>query len=84
AKLAVIYPRLTNTASMADYWLPAAPGTEAALLLGIAHVMLRDDLCDLDFVRRWTNWDEYLRVVHPNEPIEFDRFLALLTEEYAR
>ncbi|HEU5423098.1 MAG TPA: molybdopterin-dependent oxidoreductase, partial [Nitrolancea sp.] len=50
AKLAVIDPRLSNTASMADYWLPAAPGTEAALLLGIAHVMLRDGLCDLDFV----------------------------------
>ena len=32
AKLAVIDPRLSNTASRADYWLPAWPGTEGAVL----------------------------------------------------
>src|SRR6266571_5479824 len=35
AKLAVVDPRLSNTASMADYWLAPWPGTEAAMLLAI-------------------------------------------------
>jgi anaerobic selenocysteine-containing dehydrogenase len=37
-------PRQSNTASAADVWLPIKPGTEAALGLGIAHVILRDGL----------------------------------------
>ena len=36
AKLAVMDPRLSNTASMADYWLPTYPGSEAAVLLAMA------------------------------------------------
>ena len=42
AKICVVDTRLTNTASMADYWLSPWPGTEAALLLAIAHVLLRE------------------------------------------
>ncbi|HTO13549.1 MAG TPA: molybdopterin-dependent oxidoreductase, partial [Candidatus Binatia bacterium] len=38
AKVAVIDSRLSNTASMADYWLAPWPGSEAALLLAMAHV----------------------------------------------
>ncbi len=59
-KVAVIDPRLSNTASMADHWLPAWPGTEAAVLLAIAKVLLDEDLVDRDFVRRWVNWRTYL------------------------
>ena len=36
AKLAVMDPRLSNTASVADYWLPTYPGSEAAVLLAMA------------------------------------------------
>ena len=36
AKLATVDPRLSNTASMSDYWLSTWPGTEAGLLLAIA------------------------------------------------
>jgi len=39
AKLAVIDPRLSNTASMADYWLPAHPGTEPVVLLAMARLV---------------------------------------------
>src|SRR5438067_1917981 len=61
AKVAVIDSRLSNTASMADYWLAPWPGSESALLLAMAHVLIREKRYDADFVRRWTNWDEYLR-----------------------
>uniref|UniRef100_A0A7C1G6K2 Formate dehydrogenase n=1 Tax=Thermomicrobium roseum TaxID=500 RepID=A0A7C1G6K2_THERO len=84
AKLAVMDPRLSNTAAMADYWLPAAPGTEAFVLLAIANVLIQEGWFDREFVRRWTNWDEYLRVVHPGCPVTFEEFVARLKEIYAR
>ena len=42
AKLIQVEPRLSNTAAKADTWLPINPGTEAALALGLAHVMIRE------------------------------------------
>lgn len=60
ARMAVVDPRLSNTASMASYWLPCVPGTEAALLLALAHVLLREGLYDRAFIERWVNWREYL------------------------
>ena len=60
AKLAVMDPRLSNTASMADFWLPTYPGSEAAVLLAMARVLLDEGLADLDYVERWTNWREYM------------------------
>ena len=64
-QIAVLDPRLSNTASMADHWLPTWPGTEAAVLLAIANVIIDEGLHDRDFVRRWVNWEEYLSAEHP-------------------
>ena len=36
----MIDTRLSNTASMADYWLPPWPGTEAALLLAMRQLLI--------------------------------------------
>ncbi|QCQ20785.1 molybdopterin-containing oxidoreductase family protein [Desulfoglaeba alkanexedens] len=47
--LVQVEPRGSITASKADRWIPVNPGTEAALALGIAHVMVREKLYDLDF-----------------------------------
>ena len=54
-------PRLSNTASNADYWLPTWPGSEAAVLLAMANVTLQEDRFDAEFLRRWVNWEEFLR-----------------------
>lgn len=35
--------RSSRTAQLADLWLPIRPGTEAALALGIAHVIVREN-----------------------------------------
>src|SRR5919199_2525596 len=83
-KLCVIDPRLSNTASMATDWLPAWPGTEAALLLAFANVLIQEDLYDRDFLRRWVNWEEYLRAEHPNEPVTFETFERILKTLYAQ
>ena len=83
AKLAVMDPRLSNTASMADYWMPTRPGSESAVLLAMARVILEEDLLDREFVRRWVNWEELLREGHPGVPATFDAFLERLRLTYA-
>ncbi len=84
AKIAVIDPRLSNTAARADYWLPAWPGTEAAVLLAMAKVMLDEDLFDREFVRRWVNWRTYLAHRAPDDEPTFANFVAALKAEYAQ
>ena len=83
ARLAVIDTRLSNTASHADLWIATWPGSEAALLLGIAHRLLATRRIDRDFVRRWVNWEVALAELEPGAPPDFERFLARLTERYA-
>jgi anaerobic selenocysteine-containing dehydrogenase len=84
AKVCVIDTRLSNTASMADYWLSPWPGTEAALLLAMAHVLVRERLYDREYVRRWVNWQEYLREERADLPLSFESFERALDELYAR
>ncbi len=83
AKIAVIDSRLSNTASMADFWLSPWPGTEAAILLAMARVLVMERLYDRAFVEKWTNWDEYLREERPDLPVTIDAFHTALEELYA-
>jgi anaerobic selenocysteine-containing dehydrogenase len=50
AKIVQIESRASVTATKADEWLPVNPGTEGALALGIAHVIVRDEVYDAEFV----------------------------------
>jgi anaerobic selenocysteine-containing dehydrogenase len=84
AKLAVIDVRLSNTASMADWWLAPWPGTEAFLLLSMAHVLLEENLHDRGFVETWVNWRETLAALDPAATPTFPAFEAALRKQYAR
>ncbi len=84
AKICVIDTRLSNTASKADYWLSPWPGSEAALLLAMCNVILQEDLYDREFLKRWVNWEEYLREEHSEKPQNFETFLQVLKELYAQ
>ena len=53
AKLIVVDPCQTKSASMADLWLPVRPGTDSALLLGMIRVVVDEELYDKDFVEKW-------------------------------
>lgn len=55
ARLVVIDPRQAGSGQAADLWLRVRPGTDAALALGIARLVLSQGRYDHDFVRRWTN-----------------------------
>ncbi|MHC5065700.1 MAG: molybdopterin dinucleotide binding domain-containing protein [Planctomycetota bacterium] len=82
AKIATCDIRLSNTASMSDYWLAPRPGTEAFLLLGFLHVLLHRDLFDRDFVVRWVDWRGWLRQ-HGHEGGKFEEFVQRMKETYA-
>ena len=55
ARLIVVDPRRAGPANKADVWLRVRPGTDGALALGIAHVMIERGWYDRDFIRDWTN-----------------------------
>ncbi len=61
AKLVVIDPYRTRTAECADWYLPINPGTDAALALGMMHVIIGDNLHDADYVSKYTLGFEELR-----------------------
>lgn len=52
ARIEVIHagPALTKSAALADRFVPIAPGTETALALGLAHVLLDGKLADGGFL----------------------------------
>ncbi|TNG90428.1 dimethyl sulfoxide reductase subunit A [Pasteurellaceae bacterium USgator11] len=54
AKLIVIDPRYTDTAGgREDEWIPIRPGTDAALVAGIAYVLITENLIDQDFLDKY-------------------------------
>ncbi|MEV7522779.1 molybdopterin-dependent oxidoreductase [Streptomyces sp. NPDC091371] len=54
-KLAVVDPRRSTSALRADHWLRVRPGTDAALALGLANLLIESGAYDERFVRSWTN-----------------------------
>ncbi len=61
AKLVVIDPYRTRTAACADWYIPINPGTDAALALGMMHVIIGENLHDADYVSKHTVGFEQLR-----------------------
>jgi anaerobic selenocysteine-containing dehydrogenase len=61
AKLVVIDPYRTRTAACSDWYLPINPGTDAALALGLMHVIINEGLHDADYVARYTLGFDQLR-----------------------
>jgi anaerobic selenocysteine-containing dehydrogenase len=61
ARLICIDPIRTRTAQQCDEWIPIRPSTDAALALGIMHVLFRDGLQDHDFIAKHTLGVDHLR-----------------------
>ncbi len=53
AKIVTVDPHRSRTAEGSDWWLPVRPGTDAALALGVMHILFRDGLEDRAYL------DEY-------------------------
>lgn len=82
ATVVLISPDVNPSHSHADYHVPVAHGTDAALALGMCQVILEEELADLDFVRSQTDLSlvvrtdtgEFLRESHVETGGRADRF----------
>ena len=69
AELVVVNPVKTKTADLADRYISVRPGTDGALALGLAHVILAERLLDLDFVHNNVHgFAEYAAAVKEYSP----------------
>ncbi len=63
-----VEPRLSETGTRASRWVPVKAGTEGALALGMAHVIVRQKLYNADFVDNFSfgfeDWGDAQGAVH--------------------
>jgi formate dehydrogenase major subunit len=55
AKLIVVDPRFTRSASVADFYAPIRQGTDIAFLLGVINYCIGNDKVQWDYVKAFTN-----------------------------
>ena len=71
AKVVVVDPLKSYTAEKANGWIGIRPGTDGALALGLAHVIMEKGLYDTDFADDWTDgfgeFKEYVREFPPEK-----------------
>ena len=69
ARLIVANPKEIDLCRLADVWLRLRPGTDLALLNGLAHVILRDGLEDTSFIfERTEGYDAWRESVQKYTP----------------
>ena len=55
AKLIVVDPRFTRSASVADFYAPIRQGTDIAFLLGVINYCIQNDKVQWEYVKAFTN-----------------------------
>lgn len=55
AKLIVVDPRFTRTASVADYYAPIRPGSDIAFLMGVINWCIANGKVQWEYVKNYTN-----------------------------
>ena len=56
ARIIVVDPRYTDSAAAFSHqWIPIRPGTDVAAMLGMAHVIIKENLQDQDFIDTHTS-----------------------------
>ncbi|MFB4163975.1 molybdopterin oxidoreductase family protein [Alteribacillus sp. JSM 102045] len=61
AKIVVIDVHKNQTGRWGDWFIPIKPGTDAALALGMMHILFDEDLTDESFLKKYTVGYEELR-----------------------
>lgn len=87
-KLVVVDPRVTYMASRCDIHLQLRPGTDGALALAMANVIISENLYDRAFVAEWTHgFDRFAELAAEMTPERAERITgvdAALIREAAR
>lgn len=69
AKIIVTDPRITESARIADMWLPIKGGTNMALVNAFGNVLINEDLYDKDYVKNHVDgFEEYKALVEKYTP----------------
>ena len=85
AKLIVVNPRRIDMCDYADLWLRTLPGTDVALLNGIAKVILDEGLMDREFVtNRTEGFEEWAKVVDGYSPERVADITGVAAEDVRR
>jgi anaerobic selenocysteine-containing dehydrogenase len=80
--LIVVDPRVTKTAMMADVHLAVKPRSDIALLNGIAHILIHEDLIDRDYIaRRTTGFEAFAEFVSTFTPANVSAATGLTEEQ---
>ncbi len=77
AKLVVIDPRKIPLAEEADEWISLRPGTDGALAWSMAQIIIKENLCDGDFVEKWTEGFEGFKEIALREEYQPEKVAAL-------
>jgi anaerobic selenocysteine-containing dehydrogenase len=82
AKLIVVDPRMTRMAARADIWLQLNPGTDTALALGMAHVIVGEGLYDQAFVENHVHgWQPFVERVQAYPPAKVAQITGVPEEK---
>ncbi|MDP8908847.1 MAG: molybdopterin oxidoreductase family protein [Chloroflexota bacterium] len=74
-----------RTSAFADRFVQARPGTDAALALGMMHIIVRDGLHDEAYVRAHTvGFDDLVRRLEEYPPARVERITGVPVEEIER
>jgi anaerobic selenocysteine-containing dehydrogenase len=75
----MVDPRYSVSAAKSDLWLPVQPGTDGALALGLAHIIIQEGRFDPDFLRDhafgFEDWHDAAGAPHRG-------FKSLVLEDY--
>jgi len=84
AKLIVADPREIDMTRFADIWLRQTPGTDVALINGLMHVIIEEELYDKEYVETRTEGFEELRTVVKRYTPEFVEGITGVLQEDLR
>jgi complex iron-sulfur molybdoenzyme family reductase subunit alpha len=60
-KIVAIFPEFNGSAVHADLFVPVKPGTDGALALAMANVIVNEDLCDRQYIKQFTDMPMLVR-----------------------
>jgi formate dehydrogenase alpha subunit len=82
AKLIVADPRSIDLASIAALYMRQRPGTDIALLNGLAHIILKEGLVDQDFIaKRTEGFDDWRKVVETYTPARVSEITGIAVDD---
>ena len=82
ARFYTIDPVLNRTGKLADKHFPIYPGSDLALALGLAHVIIREKLHDADYVANYTNgFEAFARLAREYPPERVEQLTGITRED---